>query len=111
MFIMKPSSLLFFIALFLFCHCGHRVKNNSDLSAEKTQPDSCCMKKEEAQQASLQSEITCPECGYKKTESMPSDICLISYTCERCKTVLHPREGDCCVFCTYGTVKCPSKQE
>jgi DNA-directed RNA polymerase subunit M/transcription elongation factor TFIIS len=56
------------------------------------------------------SEITCPKCGHKKTETLPTDVCVLSYTCEKCKTVLHPKEGDCCVFCTYGDHKCPSKQ-
>ncbi|MCK6648984.1 MAG: hypothetical protein L6Q66_04965 [Bacteroidia bacterium] len=59
---------------------------------------------------SLQSEITCPKCGNKKTETMPTDVCLLSYTCQKCQAVLHPKEGDCCVFCTYGDHKCPSKQ-
>ena len=58
----------------------------------------------------MQSEITCPKCNTKKIERMPTDVCLLSYTCQNCKTVLHPKEGDCCVFCTYGTHKCPSKQ-
>lgn len=60
--------------------------------------------------SSSQSEITCPNCGHKKIESLPTDVCQISYTCEKCKTVLHPKEGDCCVFCTHGNHKCPSKQ-
>ncbi|MDP2385780.1 MAG: GDCCVxC domain-containing (seleno)protein [Bacteroidota bacterium] len=58
----------------------------------------------------VNSEITCPKCEYKKTEVLPTDVCLLSYTCEKCKTVLHPKSGDCCVFCTYGDVKCPSMQ-
>lgn len=62
-------------------------------------------------ETSIKSEITCPECGHKKMEVMPTDVCLLKYTCEKCTTVLHPREGDCCVFCTYGTHKCPSIQE
>ena len=55
--------------------------------------------------------IKCPYCGYKKKEQLPTDVCLISYDCDNCKKTLHPREGDCCVFCTYGDHKCPSKQE
>ncbi len=60
---------------------------------------------------STKSEITCPKCGHKKMEEIPTDVCLLSYTCEKCNAVLHPKEGDCCVFCTYGTHKCPSIQE
>ncbi len=58
----------------------------------------------------LQSTITCPNCGHKKTETMPTDACQFFYECEKCKTVFKPKPGDCCVYCSYGTVKCPSKQ-
>jgi hypothetical protein len=46
-----------------------------------------------------------------KTETMPTDACQWFYECERCKTILRPRHGDCCVFCSYGTVKCPPIQQ
>ena len=58
----------------------------------------------------LESIITCPNCGHKKKETMPTDACQFFYECEKCKTVLKPKHGDCCVYCSYGTVKCPSKQ-
>jgi hypothetical protein len=38
-------------------------------------------------------------------------VCMVSYTCENCKEVMHPKDDDCCVFCTYGTHTCPSKQD
>ena len=57
------------------------------------------------------SHVTCPECGNKSTEVLPTDVCAIIYTCENCKTELTPKDGDCCVFCTYGTHKCPSMQD
>ncbi|MGC9341609.1 MAG: GDCCVxC domain-containing (seleno)protein [Bacteroidales bacterium] len=56
------------------------------------------------------STIKCPECGFEKTEKMPEDSCQFFYECENCKTVIRPEQGECCVFCSYGTVKCPSKQ-
>ncbi len=59
----------------------------------------------------LQSEITCPECGVSKVETMPVNACQWYYECERCKTLLKPRKGDCCVYCSYGTVECPPVQE
>ena len=55
--------------------------------------------------------ITCPECGFKKEKIMPVDSCLFFYECEYCKTILKPKEGDCCVFCSYGSVPCPSVKE
>ena len=59
----------------------------------------------------LRSTITCPECGSVKDETMPTDACLWFYVCEGCKTILCPKPGDCCVFCSYGTVKCPPVQQ
>lgn len=58
----------------------------------------------------LQSIITCPSCGYKKEETMPTNACQYFYECENCKTRLKPLQGDCCVYCSYGTVKCPPIQ-
>jgi DNA-directed RNA polymerase subunit RPC12/RpoP len=57
------------------------------------------------------SEITCPHCGHKKMETLPTEVCLIRYTCENCNQELTPLGDDCFVFCTYGTHKCPSMQK
>lgn len=59
----------------------------------------------------LESTLTCPVCGYEKAETMPTDTCQFLYRCEVCGAVLHPQTGDCCVFCSYGSVQCPSKQQ
>ncbi len=59
----------------------------------------------------LESVLTCPHCGHKKLETMPVDSCLIFYECTKCKSALRPKAGDCCVFCSYGSVRCPSKQQ
>lgn len=58
----------------------------------------------------LESEITCPNCGFKKAETMPTDSCVFFYECPQCKAFLKPKLGDCCVFCSYGSVKCPPIQ-
>lgn len=58
----------------------------------------------------LKSTLTCPNCGHKKYEIMPTDACQFFYECENCKVILKPKQGDCCVYCSYGTVKCPSIQ-
>ena len=58
----------------------------------------------------LESVITCPECGHARTEVMPTDACQWFYECVNCRTVLRPKKGDCCVFCSYGTVPCPPIQ-
>lgn len=58
----------------------------------------------------LLSTLTCPECGHAKEETMPTDACQWLYECESCKALLRPKAGDCCVFCSYGTRKCPPVQ-
>jgi hypothetical protein len=59
----------------------------------------------------LTSTITCPNCGYQSVETMPTDACQFFYDCKGCGKVLRPREGDCCVFCSYADVHCPPIQE
>jgi hypothetical protein len=58
----------------------------------------------------LESALTCPECGFVKTETMPTDACQWFYECEHCNALLKPKPGDCCVFCSYGSVACPPVQ-
>jgi len=58
----------------------------------------------------FESVITCPECGFAKQETMPTGACQFYYDCLGCKALLRPKLGDCCVFCSYGSVKCPSVQ-
>ena len=59
----------------------------------------------------LQSRLTCPACGHQQTETMATDACQYFYECPACRTVLKPKPGDCCVFCSYGTVACPPIQQ
>lgn len=59
----------------------------------------------------LTSTITCPNCGHQKEETMPKEACQFFYECESCRQVLKPENGDCCVYCSYGSEKCPSIQE
>ncbi|OYY59081.1 MAG: hypothetical protein B7Y55_01000 [Polynucleobacter sp. 35-46-207] len=58
----------------------------------------------------LNSVITCPICQHKQVEVMPTDSCQFFYKCLECGTMLKPKAGDCCVFCSYGTVPCPPIQ-
>ncbi len=58
-----------------------------------------------------ESTLTCPVCGHMKCETMPTDACVWFYACERCKSVLTPNPGDCCVFCSYGTNRFPPMQQ
>ncbi|MBI4296954.1 MAG: hypothetical protein HY676_00300 [Chloroflexi bacterium] len=54
--------------------------------------------------------LTCPQCGAVQEADMPTDACQFFYQCVSCKTVLRPKPGDCCVFCSYADVPCPPKQ-
>jgi len=58
----------------------------------------------------MESTLTCPACGHQATEVMPTDACQFFYDCKGCGIRLKPKAGDCCVFCSYGTVPCPPKQ-
>jgi hypothetical protein len=54
--------------------------------------------------------ITCPRCGFAQRETMPLDACQFFYDCAGCGARLRPNEGDCCVFCSFGSVPCPPRQ-
>ena len=60
--------------------------------------------------AQLQSTIICPQCGHQAVETMPTDACQFFYDCKGCGVRLKPKAGDCCVFCSYGSVPCPPIQ-
>ena len=95
-----------FIVLCLMFSCSKKIEHEDS----KPNAGSVNVVAEIKTEISGQSEITCPKCGFKKKETMPTDVCLLKYTCTGCRAELLPKEGDCCVFCTYGTEKCPSKQ-
>ena len=57
------------------------------------------------------STLTCPVCNFQETLKMPEDSCQYFYECPQCKTLLKPKQGDCCVFCSYGDVPCPPIQK
>lgn len=54
--------------------------------------------------------LTCPLCHKDHVEEMPIDACQHFYKCESCKSIIKPKEGDCCVFCSYSDSLCPPKQ-
>ncbi|HET8942694.1 MAG TPA: GDCCVxC domain-containing (seleno)protein [Rudaea sp.] len=58
----------------------------------------------------LTSTLTCPHCGHMSVETMPTNACIFFFDCPRCAAQLHPKPGDCCVFCSYGSVPCPPIQ-
>jgi hypothetical protein len=58
----------------------------------------------------LRSFLTCPRCGHHREEEMPVDACIFFYECPGCGALLRPKPGDCCVFCSFGSVPCPPVQ-
>lgn len=58
----------------------------------------------------FESVVTCPKCGNKTAETMRTDSCRYFFACPSCGELLKPLPGDCCVFCSFGTVKCPPVQ-
>ena len=100
----KPIILFLLIALFISsCSSSADSNENSDNSKKTESIDSSTEKSETC-------EITCPHCGHKKTEILPTEYCQLKYQCENCSNTLTPEGDDCCVFCTHSTHKCPSKQ-
>ena len=58
----------------------------------------------------LESELVCPFCGFKDTHIMPTDRCVIQSDCKSCGKKILPKQGDCCIYCSYGSEVCPSMQ-
>jgi hypothetical protein len=58
----------------------------------------------------LTSVVHCPRCGFERAETMPTAYCQIRYTCRQCGAELRPLPGDCCIFCSFGSVRCPPEQ-
>lgn len=58
----------------------------------------------------LQSTLSCPACGSRSNEEMPTNACAYFHECMTCGAILAPKPGDCCVFCSYGSVPCPPVQ-
>ena len=57
-----------------------------------------------------ESTITCPECSFSREESIPTDACVWYWECPKCRALIRPKPGDCCVYCSFGTVPCPPVQ-
>ena len=53
------------------------------------------------------SNLKCPNCHHTERVAMPMDYCQFIYECKSCHELMKAKEGDCCVFCSYGDVPCP----
>ena len=52
------------------------------------------------------SAIVCPNCGTQHPLPIPSEHPLRVFLCDTCLTWLSPKNGDHCLFDSYGTVPC-----
>src|ERR671912_190266 len=59
----------------------------------------------------LQCTLQCPHCRHSERETMPTTFRQFFYECTSCHELLNAKEGNCCVFCSYGDVPCPSTQD
>lgn len=51
----------------------------------------------------LTSELTYPNCAYKKAETMPTNICQLPYEREQCHTLLKSKQGGGCCCAAMDT--------
>ena len=58
----------------------------------------------------LTAAITCPECGRVTMEHMPIEANMHAYECNACHALLRPKNGECCVFCSFSDERCPPQQ-
>jgi Zn ribbon nucleic-acid-binding protein len=61
-------------------------------------------------QITTKASLSCPKCHKLQTVGMSTDACQHFYKCQGCGGMLKPKEGDCCVFCSFADTKCPPKQ-
>lgn len=104
---MKFKYIIITLLGFTFVKCSFQESENGTKQDKNAK---IILKTETQSDIATTSEITCPKCGYKKLEKLPTDVCVIKYNCEKCNQEMFPKNGDCCVYCTYGTHKCPTKQ-
>lgn len=54
--------------------------------------------------------LTCPECASSQNVEMLESGYSYAYQCDNCSEIIEKKEESCCVYCSYGEVKCPSQQ-
>ncbi|WP_206603356.1 GDCCVxC domain-containing (seleno)protein [Polynucleobacter paneuropaeus] len=54
--------------------------------------------------------ITCPSCLAQEALEIPEGSMHL-YRCKACSTILKPKSGDCCIFCSFGNTDCSSSEK
>jgi hypothetical protein len=57
-----------------------------------------------------ESVVTCPVCKTKELLTIPAESPLGVYHCPKCLTWLSPKQGDHCIFESYGSKHCAQIQ-
>jgi hypothetical protein len=55
--------------------------------------------------------IKCPHSGKEHKAPMPSSGRKMAMSCPHCNKIMFKKQDSCCVFCSYGIIKCPVEQE
>ncbi|WP_420870118.1 GDCCVxC domain-containing (seleno)protein [Catalinimonas alkaloidigena] len=56
------------------------------------------------------STLRCPICKHQILKRMPLEKTISEFVCMNCSSIIKTKRHECCVFCTYGSVKCPRAQ-
>ena len=59
----------------------------------------------------LETMLKCPHCKVEQRATMSPTGKKMAQDCRFCNQTMIAKEGDCCVFCSYGLIKCPATQE
>lgn len=57
-----------------------------------------------------ESTLVCPRCNHGERMMMAENSSLVVHVCQSCGLEMHRLPGNCCLFCTWGTVPCPTAQ-
>jgi len=58
-----------------------------------------------------QSIVTCPECGHAEALPLAGGPGRLIYRCAACGVLSRPKQGDCCVLCSYGDQPCQVSED
>jgi hypothetical protein len=60
---------------------------------------------------SINSVITCPHCEASELLQIPAGSSQRFYRCQACDGILKIQSGDCCIFCSFGSIGCTSSEQ
>ncbi|WP_286298636.1 GDCCVxC domain-containing (seleno)protein [Polynucleobacter sp. TUM22923] len=55
--------------------------------------------------------ITCPCCQETQMLEVQEGLSQQFYRCPSCATLLKTDSGDCCIFCSYGSLTCSNPEQ